>query len=271
MKQLLILFLYLFCAICHAQNYEIQWKDVYQSELNKHYKTANNQVEKIYHKAVSENNSREIIKTFFYRNKLKGYIEITDSNDVFKDIDKEIKRLNQPYKSILQTYKAQLLTEYFLKNEYLVIELDKVKEPYSKNNIKNWRTIDFVNEIDNLYNEVFKNEELLKKSNEFLGELVQKEELAEIKNYKPYELLCFEWISIFEKKALQQNDASEVVHLKASEVLDFTTNFTTYKFPEPFSKVFGIYQDLELHYEKENDFLKLDQIRLKRYQNFSEA
>lgn len=271
MKQLLILFLYLFCAICHAQNYEIQWKDVYQSELNKHYKTANNQVEKIYHKAVSEKNSREIIKTFFYRNKLKGYIEITDSNDIFKDIDKELNSLNQPYKSILQTYKAQLLTEYFLKNEYLVIELDKVKEPYSKNNIKNWRTIDFVNEIDNLYNEVFKNEELLKKSNEFLGELVQKEELAEIKNYKPYELLCFEWISIFEKKALQQNDASEVVHLKASEVLDFTTNFTTYKFPEPFSKVFGIYQDLELHYEKENDFLKLDQIRLKRYQNFSEA
>lgn len=271
MKQLITLFLCLFSVISNAQNYETQWKDVYQSELNKHYKTANNQVEKIYHKAVSENNSREIIKTFFYRNKLKGYIEITDSNDVFKDIDKEIKRLNQPYKSILQTYKAQLLTEYFFKKEYLVIELDKVKEPYSKNNIENWRTIDFVNEIDNLYNEVFKNEELLKKSNEFLGELVQKEELAEIKNYKPYELLCFEWISIFEKKARQQNNISEVVHLKASEVLDFTTNFTTYKFPEPFSKVFGIYQDLELHYEKENDFLKLDQIKLKRYQNFSDA
>src|SRR5690606_2788680 len=183
------------------------------------------QVEKIYHKAVSEKNSREIIKTFFYRNKLKGYIEITDSNDIFKDIDKELNSLNQPYKSILQTYKAQLLTEYFLKNEYLVIELDKVKEPYSKNNIKNWRTIDFVNEIDNLYNEVFKNEELLKKSNEVLGELVQKEEVAEIKKYTPYALPSFEWISIFEKKAPQLKDAAEGVQLKASEVLDFTTNF----------------------------------------------
>lgn len=271
MKQLLTLFLIFICSICNAQNYEIQWKDVYQSELNKHYKTASNQVDKIYHKAVSENNSREIVKTFFYRNKLKGYIEITDSNDIFNDIDKEIKNLNQPYKSILQTYKAQLLTEYFSKNEYLIIELDKVKESYSKSNIENWRSIDFINEINNLYLEVFKNEELLKNSNDFLGELVQKDKLSEIKNYNPYELICFEWISIFEQNAFTNNAISTVVTLKASEVLDFTTNFTTYKFPRPFSNVFNLYQDLELYYEKEHDFLKLDQVKLKRYKNFSEA
>lgn len=271
MKHIITLLFVFISFVSFSQNYENQWNEVYQNELNKHYKTANEKVLNIYHQAVVDNNDREIVKSFFYRNKFRQYLEITDSEKVIQDIEKEINRLNQPYKSILQTYKAKMLSDYLAQKYYLVEELDKIQEPYNKTNISEWRSEDFLKEIERLYQSVFNNEILLRNSNEFLGDLVKTEENADLKNYNVYELLCFEWMAVFEKRRPEKVSASEVVFLKADEVLDFTNRFTEYKFPEPFSNVLNLYQKLETHYQLQNDWHKLDQIRLKRYQNFSES
>lgn len=271
MKHLFTFCFLLFSAFVFSQNYENQWNEVYRYELNKHYKTANEEVLNIYHQAVADRNDREIVKTFFYRNKFRSYLEITDSEKVIQDIDQEINRVNEPYKSILRTYRAKILSEYLAQKYYLVRELDKIEESYDKTNITEWRTEDFMNEIERLYQAVFSNEMLLKNSNEFLGDLIETDENADLTYYKAYELLCYEWITIFENNQWQDTNVSEQVFIQADEVLDFTNQFTKYEFPEPFSKVLSLYQKLETYYQSQNDKFKLDQIRLKRYQNFSES
>lgn len=270
MKHFFTTFLLLISTVLFSQNYENQWNEVYQHELNKHYKSANEMVLKIYNRAVNDKNDREIVKTFFYRSKFEQYLTIADPDRVLIDIKQEIERVNQPYKSILQTYKAKLLLYYLSQNYYMVNELDKIVEPYDKNSLKNWRSKDFVEEIESLYQQVFLHENLLKKANEFLGDLVDTESNADLKNYKVYELLCYEWITIFENNYIEKTKVPEGTFLNANEVLDFTNQFTTYQFPKPYAKVLNLYQKLETHYQSQNDKYKLDQIRLKRYQNFSE-
>lgn len=270
MKQVFTIFFVLISTVLFSQSYENQWNEVYQYELNKHYKSANEKVLKIYNQAVTDKNDREIVKTFFYRSKFEQYLTTTDSDKVLKDLAQEVERVNQPYKSVLQTYKAKLLADYLLRNYYKINQLDKIVEPYDKNSLQNWRSADFIDEIESLYQQVFRHENLLKNANEFLGDLVDTESNADLKNYKVYELLCYEWITIFENNYLEKSKIPEDTFLNANEVLDFTNQFTTYQFPKPYAKVLNLYQKLETHYQSQNDKYKLDQIRLKRYQNFSE-
>lgn len=270
MKHLFTFFFLIISVTVFAQDYDSRWSEVYENELNKHFKSANEKVLKIYNQAVLEKNDYEIVKTFFYRNKFKQTLESFDIDNLLWNLDKEINQINQPYKSILQTYKAKILIDYYSNSSYRIKELDKIKEPYYKANIGEWRSEDFLNEITRLQNAVFTNEAILKNTHEPLKDLVNTNENIDIRNYDVYELLCFEWISIFEKKIIEKEDPS-AVFLKASEVLDFSNQFSSYNFPDPFSKVLSIYQKLEFYYESKNDLLKLDQIRLKRYQNFSES
>lgn len=110
MKHLFTFCFLLFSAFVFSQNYENQWNEVYRYELNKHYKTANEEVLNIYHQAVADKNDREIVKTFFYRNKFRSYLEITDSEKVIQDIDQEINHAITIYVIVLKAMMLQQIS-----------------------------------------------------------------------------------------------------------------------------------------------------------------
>ena|GEM_PF-3140335 len=268
MKYFFTLLLLLTTLVLKSQNHSALWNEIYKLELNKQYKSANEKVLLLYANAVKQHDDYNIVKTFFYRSKFKQAIQETDEMELFRDLDTDIARTGIPYKYLLLTYKAKLLLKYRTDNGFRIREYDKIKEPYNKAFINQWRTADFDEAVSNIRRQVFADKAYLKTAGEPLGDLVFLDDDAQKLPYSLYELLLFEWLSVSETQNNFGNTDENIPYLKAKDVFNFGDDFTTIVFPEAFRNVVGIYQELEAYYKQTGEKEKLDQIRYKRYQNF---
>lgn len=268
MKYFFTLLLFLTTLVSKSQNQSALWNEIYKLELNKQYKSANEKVLLLYANAVKQHDDYNIVKTFFYRSKFKQAMQEMDDMELFRDLDTDIARTGMPYKHLLLTYKARLLLKYRTDNGYRIGEYDKVKEPYNKAFINQWRTADFDEAVNKIRMQVFADKAYLKTSREPLGDLVFLDDEVQRLPYSLYELLLFEWLSVSETQNNFGNTDDRTSYLRAKDVFNFEDDFTTIVFPQAFRDVMGIYQELESYYKQTGEKEKLDQIRYKRYQNF---
>lgn len=162
MKHILILLLFISTST-FAQDFEKNWDKVLKFENVGKIKSANNEVGKIYKKAVAKKDEVQIIKCFFYKSK---YLQKLDENALSKILDNlndEIKRVSIPSQSILHFVYAKCLTDYASKNNYKIWNRTKI-ENANPSNFLLWSAHNFEEEIINAYAKTIQNETLLKKT-----------------------------------------------------------------------------------------------------------
>ena len=107
MKYKILLFVLLISTLSFSQNFEEQWKEVMQLELDGKTKSADEIVTKIYRKANRKNNEPTIIKCFFYKSKFLQVLDENASEKIILDIKEEIKEASKPSKGVLNYIYAQ--------------------------------------------------------------------------------------------------------------------------------------------------------------------
>ena len=111
-KLLLILMTLSIAINLNAQSYKDLWKDVNENLENRLPESAEAFLNKIEQKAISENNQKELLKSYLYRFKI---INQKDENPIKTSIqfaEENIGRLQEPEKSIFNLAIASLYENY---------------------------------------------------------------------------------------------------------------------------------------------------------------
>ena len=235
MKFKILLFSLLISTFSFSQNFEEQWKEVMQLELDGKTKSADEIVTKIYKKANRKNNEPEIIKCFFYKSKFLQVLDENASEKIILDIRKEIKKASKPSKGVLNYIYAQLLTKYFNKNNKTIHSRTPIQDNNSQD-ILTWSYQDFTNEIEKAYDESVK----------YKVELRQ----TSVKDYK----------EIFEISPYLDGENYSLYDFLSTKYIQFLTS--KYSFYD-ISKSETFIQSSKLFYENNESFIKIDNQKFK--------
>lgn len=176
MKKVLLLLLLLISFAGFSQDFEKNWKKVYEYEYEGKVKLASKEVDKIYKKARKNANQPEIIRTFIYQSKFLQILEENAQYKIIENLKQEIKSANIGSKSIFNNLYATFLFDYFSKFRYnLRTNTDTIFNP----DFRTWSKKDFEVEIENAYLKSIENEAFLLKT-----PLLNYEKIIEFNKYE---------------------------------------------------------------------------------------
>ncbi|MFQ6601517.1 alpha-2-macroglobulin family protein [Flavobacterium sp. C3NV] len=158
MKKILFVFL-LFSTALFAQQTDKKWDKVIDFENEGKIKSANEIVDKIYKKAVSNKDEVQMTKSFFYQSK---YLQVLDENaqtKILNNLNTDINRVSIPSKAILNLVYAQCLNNYFNRNIYKI--RNRTNTTDLNNDFLTWTENNFIVQINNILNKSLENEAIL--------------------------------------------------------------------------------------------------------------
>ncbi len=161
MKNSILLLLLFISTTTFSQNYESDWKEVIQFELNGKTESANKAVLEIYNKANRKDNNPQIIKCFFYISKFKQVFEENSRGTILDDLKDKIKSSSKPNKALLNTIYANLLQNYLDAERYQINKRTNLQIQKSKD-YATWTEKDFQDEINLAYQNSIENSDKLR-------------------------------------------------------------------------------------------------------------
>jgi TonB-dependent SusC/RagA subfamily outer membrane receptor len=257
MKFKILLFSLLISTFSFSQNFEEQWKEVMQLELDGKTKSANEIVTKIYKKASRKKNEPEVIKCFFYKSKFLQVLDENASEKILLDIKKEIKKASKPSKGILNYIYAQLLTKYLNKNATNIYKRTPIQDNTSQDFLT-WSLSEFHAEIEKAYDESVKYKvELRQNSVKDYKEIFEISPYLDGVNYSLYDFLSDKYISYFGSKTnfweIKSNTKyEELISLFYGTTSDFTKLKGNEFNQKSLEKLVAIFQENELYTLSQN-------------------
>ncbi len=251
-------------------NYDKDWKKVDSLVGMGLPKSALEQVELIYVKALKESNHPQFIKSVIYKVKLKSDFQEEFIETSIKDIDMVILKSETPVRQILHSIEADLYWRYYQANRYRFLDRTTAIN-IDKNDIRTWDLKTLVSAVIKNYNASLQDKEILKKINlkDFDPIL---ETQKESKKYRPtlYDFLSFRALEFF------SNDESSVIQpafrfeLDKEHYFSESSDFKDISFETKDTlslKFFAtkIFQELISFHQKDNDpaaLIDADLIRL---------
>ncbi len=266
MKHFYLLLLLVFGTTIYAQDFSKEWQKVYELEKAGSYKTALEKVESFYVEAVKNKDEVEILKTFFYKQKLSERLEIAVT--VIPEIEKEINLVSEPTKPFYYLIAANELANELLKNPY---EIKKRKETATKLSEKQkteWTIDDYLNEIKRLHDLTFANttlnSSLITPYKNVIS--IKDEQNGLFETY--FEFFAMEWINLYHSLENEGLTSSQENYTLSNYILDLTDQFYQHNFSGEGLQAINLYQRLEKHYlDKQNNYL-FDKIRYTRLKNY---
>ena len=252
MKYKILLFVLLISTLSFSQNFEEQWKEVMQLELDGKTKSADEIVTKIYRKANRKNNEPTIIKCFFYKSKFLQVLDENASEKIILDIKEEIKEASKPSKGVLNYIYAQLLNKYLIKNSTKIYNRTPIQNNKSQDFLT-WSYHDFISEIEKAYEESVKYKlELRQVSVKDYKEIFEISPYLDGKNYSLYDFLSEKYLNYFGSKInfwkiINDSNQEELI----APFYDINSNFSKLKSHEfnqkNLEKVIAIFQEKETY------------------------
>lgn len=118
----ILLFLCSSIFIFSQSDYEKDWQEVYQYELDGKTRSAFENVQNIYKKAKRKKEETQIIKCFFYLSKFTQVLEEEAQSKIIPSLKKEIQEGNTTSKAILNYVYPTLLKNYVNYNQYKICQ-----------------------------------------------------------------------------------------------------------------------------------------------------
>ena len=160
MKKLLLFILFFTISSGFAQDFQQEWREVIQFELDGKVKSASSVVDEVYIKAKRKNVEDQIIKCFFYQSK---FLQVQDENAqtlIVRNIRTEIANSKFSKKALLSSIYATLLESHYQRNQYVINARTNLKNNSSLD-FNTWTRIDFENEIAKTYATLLKDDKQL--------------------------------------------------------------------------------------------------------------
>ena len=137
------LMIILFSIVSNAQNnpynnYQKDWKQVEQFELDNLPKSALEIVETIYKKAKNDTNSPQIVKALLYKSKFALILQEDAELKVVDDLKQEIADNAFPVKNMLHSILADLYWQYFQQNRWKFYNRTHTEEKVDSSDFRTW-------------------------------------------------------------------------------------------------------------------------------------
>ena len=227
-KLLLILMTLSIAMNLNAQSYKDLWKDVNKNLENRLPETAETFLNKIEQKAISENNQKELLKSYLYRFKIFNQKDENPIKTSIQFAEENIGRLQEPEKSIFNLVIASLYENYLNDNFF---KIDRIQTTNNSNelDIEFWDKATFENVIESYLNKSLENAETLKKTSaESYQEILSINDYNDEKIDYIYEPTLYDYVSHF--------------------VINYYKSYDNIK-----EKALNIYQEL-IDFDKENNY-----------------
>ncbi|MBO5848198.1 MAG: hypothetical protein J6R17_03200 [Bacteroidales bacterium] len=225
---LLILLSLSFFFNLNAQSYNDLWNDVNENLENRLPETAETFLNKIEQKAISENNQKELLKSYLYRFKIFNQKDENPKKTSIQFAEENIGRLQEPEKSIFNLAIASLYENYLNDNFF---RIDRIQTTNNSNelDIEFWDKATFENVIESYLNKSLENAESLKKTSaESYQEILSINDYNDEKIDYIYEPTLYDYVSHF--------------------VINYYKSYDNIK-----EKALNIYQEL-INFDKENNY-----------------
>ena len=186
-----------------AQNFNKEWKEVMQFEVDGKTKSANELVSKIYKKASKKAVGEDIIRCFLYQSKYNLVLQEDAQNKILANLDTEIERANTANKAILNFIYADILQQYYMQNQY---QIRQKKETNAQLNadFKLWTEEEFKNVIYSKLELTSKNNDILKTTSlDNYKELIQYYKVENSYENSIYSFLLERKINFFQQWSLR--------------------------------------------------------------------
>lgn len=264
-KYLTLTFFFIAIWIFSQNNYDKDWREVYQFELDGQIQSAYEKVQHIYKKAKKKQEEVQIIKTFFYTSKFIQQLEEEAQLKIITNLTKELNEADEPIKSIYHFIFAQLLTDYLNENRYKIKNRTDTSDAV-EDNFLFWSVSRLEREISNHYDYSRDNITLLNQKNilEYKDIFIISPDI-DAKNYSLYAFLwnkCFEY---FKKDVSQWQfnksnlEPETIITLYAESAL--FTNLSTSKIINPDSKkIIELLVEYEKHATKDKPSIYLKRL-----------
>ena len=225
---LLILLSLSFFVNLNAQSYNDLWKDVNKNLENRLPESAETFLDKIEQKAISENNQKELLKSYLYRFKIFNQKDENPIKTSIQFAEENIGILQEPEKSIFNLAIASLYENYLNDNFF---RIDRIQTTDNSNelDIEFWDKATFENVIESYLNKSLENAESLKKTSaESCQEILSINDYNDEKIDYIYEPTLYDYVSHF--------------------VINYYKSYDNIK-----EKALNIYQEL-INFDKENNY-----------------
>lgn len=252
----------LFSLSLFGQNFESEWKQVIELEEAGSIKSALAEVNKIHEKAIKTDNDLQIIKAFFFRSKYIQTLEEDAQTLIIKNIRKDIQRLEEPNKTMLQYIYISILNSYVNSNKFRIKRRTPTEETVT-DDFMIWTLPDFEKKIDSIINKSLSKKALLQKQPLSQFELILNfNSLENLKNKNVYDFLVQKYIDLYSSN-LSFSSPDSLFTQKKKAILGSTPEFLAVNFdslPDDYLKKTSLlYQELERE-NKNRDDLTLKRI-----------
>ncbi|UOX34124.1 MG2 domain-containing protein [Flavobacterium sediminilitoris] len=260
-------FIFLFSLICTSlfsqSNYDNEWQEVYQHELDGKTRSAFQVVENIYKKAKRKKDKIQIIKTFFYTSKFTQALEEDAQSKIITNLNNEIREADETTKAILNCIYASILEDYYKQNSYTKIKNRTKIENENETNFLLWTSTKFESEIEKAYENTLQNRIILQQQN-----IIEFKDIFTISpdiNAKNYTLYDYLWNELFTYRKNNKNNweinrtnkNNTFIEKLYANPSTFTSASTDIVYNINFKKTIALLQQYEAYYSK-NDIDKLD-------------
>lgn len=187
-EKIYLVILFLSLNFGFSQNFDSNWKKVYQYELDGKIETAQKEVESIYKKAKRKKEDVTIVKCFFYLSKFEQVFDENAQTTIISNLRKEIKEASKENKAILNYIYAKILTDYYNNKKYQIAKRTKLENNVSEDFLT-WTSEDFENKIDLAFENSLENRKSL--MNIYINDLKEIFETSPYSNNKEISVYAF--------------------------------------------------------------------------------
>ncbi|WP_026976987.1 MG2 domain-containing protein [Flavobacterium tegetincola] len=270
MKKLLLFILFFTLSFGFAQDFQQEWREVIQFELDGKVKSASSLVDEIYIKAKRKNLEDQIIKCFFYQSK---FLQIQDENAqtlIVKNIRAEIANSKFSKKALLSFIYATLLESHYQRNQY-VINARTDLEHNSSLDFNTWTRKDFETEIAKIYTTLLKDDKQLHETPILkFGSIFEISPYTDAKKWSVYDFLQDKSLKYYftNFNALAEKKAAKIIPLLLADASEFIKINADTISNEQLKSIVTIFQNNE-RYALQNSLKEIDALRYERMHRFS--
>ncbi len=261
MRYFLFYLVFFFSNCVLAQKYDNLWKNVYTLELDGKYKSANEEVDKIYIQAQKNLNKEQLVRALLYQSKYILLLEEKGQDKVIQNLQNEINNTSGIHQSLLNYIYAKSLSKYLAQNGWKLSRTSD--EAPSVTNFASWAYQIFESKIKEAYLASLKDKNvLISTSISQYPELFVSGIESEISDYSLYDFLMSEYIDFMTPNYYTK------IHIE-DQLLEAMLSHPETFIKSDFSSVksgdfFGLLQEIESMYLTQNQKKDLERIWLKR-------
>lgn len=268
-----IIFLFTYTAFSQVSNYQKEWQEIDELEIEGKVSTANERTRILIENTFQNGDLIDYIKAKVYHYRLYQINHENSEQYILDDLNVAINKTPSPYKNILRNYKAIYLSKFYKLNRWKFKDRSQVLDT-TQRNLATWSLPILLDSIKITFKKSLENQELLfNTSNADISEILSRDSFNA--RYKPslYDVLSTNVLDFFEDSTFFITEfGDEKFRFSEDQLFSVTPKFYELVINDVSSSALErikIYQQLEKNHAERNEvksliFWKLERLKFSK-------